>query len=110
MIVMKNANHAPADSLNHAHQTGELVAEAGVYFCDIGEKQTFAKGDTFPACPVHGNKTIWHHAKHEHKTGDVIEESGEYFCTTGEHLNLVKGELFPVCPTLGEVTIWQHAV
>ena len=84
----------PADSPNNVHQTGEAVIEAEPISV-MREKREFAKGETFPVCPVHGNDTVWRHANHEHKTGDTIEETGHYFCTDGQHLDLNKGELFP---------------
>jgi predicted RNA-binding Zn-ribbon protein involved in translation (DUF1610 family) len=97
------------DTLNNVHQTGEPVIEAGAYFCEVGKEQEFAKGDSFPVCPVNGNPTVWRHANHRHKTGDKILESGHYYCTDGQHLDLNKGDLFPVCPNTGEVTIWKHS-
>ncbi|QGQ94059.1 hypothetical protein EHS13_03640 [Paenibacillus psychroresistens] len=98
-----------ADTLNNVHQTGEAVVEAGAYFCEAGKKQDFAKGATFPVCPVNGSSTVWRHANHQHKTGEAVLETSHYYCTDGQHLDLNKGDHFPVCPNTGEETVWMHS-
>lgn len=97
------------ETINHLHQTGEIVKEAGNYFCTAGEKVKLQVGESFPICPISGEQTAWNHAEHEHKTGNIVEESGHYYCEAGEHQDFFQGDIFPVSPTTGMETQWKHS-
>ena len=46
-----------SETVNHLHQTGEIVNEAGSYFCTVGEKIQLQVGESFPTCPISGENT-----------------------------------------------------